>query len=211
MSVIPRRVVDRFLTAAMEAQARWSGTLPRESYLPPQARGTTPLTPEGTDLAIYTWEENGKLYGIAFGGKANKPLWNYRFTTEAQRQHRIDETIETQKRVLQRRQDSLDARRTYQHGFVVGDILNTSWGYDQTNVEFYEVVEVKGKVLVVRQVAQEAKESDRHADQVVAVSGKFVGPAMRVLPTPNGVKIEGHHASKWSGKPVYQTSSYAGH
>ena len=34
----------------------------------------------------------------------------------------------------------------------VGDIFYTSWGYDQTNVNFYEVAEVTAKCFRVREI-----------------------------------------------------------
>ena len=37
-------------------------------------------------------------------------------------------------------------------GVHLGDIFYTSWGYDQTNIDFYQVVQLKGKhTLVLRQ------------------------------------------------------------
>jgi len=37
--------------------------------------------------------------------------------------------------------------------YAVGTIWRTSWGYDQTNVEFFEVVECKSASVVVRRLA----------------------------------------------------------
>lgn len=37
---------------------------------------------------------------------------------------------------------------------VVGDIFYTSWGYDQTNVEFYKVVRVSKSSVWVQQTSQ---------------------------------------------------------
>lgn len=35
----------------------------------------------------------------------------------------------------------------------VGDILYTSWGYDQTNVDFYQVIRVSGKNAWIREIS----------------------------------------------------------
>ena len=72
-----------------------SVTIPRPAYLPPQVRGMDPMVPEGTDLAIWLWEENGKPYGIAFQAKSNKPLWHFSFRNEAERYRRVKQTIDT--------------------------------------------------------------------------------------------------------------------
>lgn len=41
------------------------------------------------------------------------------------------------------------------YGVKVGDIFYSSWGYDQTNIDFFQVVELKGSQMVkVREIAQ---------------------------------------------------------
>jgi hypothetical protein len=40
------------------------------------------------------------------------------------------------------------------HGVKVGDIFVMSWGYDQTNVDYFQVVELKGSQMVkIREIA----------------------------------------------------------
>lgn len=44
-------------------------------------------------------------------------------------------------------------------GIKVGDIFYTSWGYEQTNIDFFQVVALKGKTqVVIREVALNKKE-----------------------------------------------------
>lgn len=191
-------------------------TIPREYHLPKEVRDKTPIVPEGTDLMIWTWESQGPVgdpvpYGIAFAGKANKPLWHYRFRSEAERNRRIEETIKSRKLTLKYKQDQADARKDYKHDYTVGDFLYASWGYDQTNVDFYQVVEVKGAVIVVRKVAEKVVSESSSSEQVAPIEGKFLGPAIRVKPGLHGTKIEGHHGSKWDGKPKHQTAFGWGH
>lgn len=191
-------------------------TIPREYHLPKEVRDKAPIVPEGTDLMIWTWESQGPVgdpvpYGIAFAGKQSKPLWNYRFRNEAQRDRQIEETTKSRRLTLKYKQDRLDERKNYKHDFVNGDILYTAWGYDQTNVDFYQVVEVKGALIVVRKVSEIVKSESQSSEQVVAKPDSFIGPPIRVKPGVNGAKIEGHHASKWDGKPKHQTAFGWGH
>jgi hypothetical protein len=37
----------------------------------------------------------------------------------------------------------------------VGDIFVNSWGYDQTNVDYYQVVSYKGKTVELREIASQ--------------------------------------------------------
>lgn len=199
---IIRRVASRCIEAI---------TLPRTFYVPKEHRDEAPITPEGTDLAIWTWDEGGRLYGVAFAGKSNKPLWNYRFRDDAQRQRQIDESTNSRRLTLENKTKRIQERREYQHPYKVGDIFDTSWGYDQTNVEFYQVVEVRGKSIIVREISERTDSSHQGAEYVVPVKDSFTGPPIRILPTSSGVKIEGHYGSLWNGKPVYQTAGGWGH
>jgi hypothetical protein len=42
---------------------------------------------------------------------------------------------------------------------LIGTIWATSWGYDQTNVEFFQVIRETEKSVWVREIMQEAKDS----------------------------------------------------
>ena len=95
-------------------------------------------------------------------------------------------------------------------GFKVGDILVSSWGYDQTNIDFYEVVQVKGKgTVVIRQVQEKIVRQGDQEEDVVPEPGKFEGEPLlrRVKPGDRpGVKLESYAwAYLWDGKPKRQT------
>ena len=130
-------------------------------------------------LAPYTYASNGAsaFHAVAFSGKRNKPDWNHTFKTEQQARDYIAKHAESRKRSEAFRAEQHAARynvRAADH-FKVGDCLHTSWGYDQTNVEFYKVVRVLAKSV-----------------EVVAIAGKSVAGSQgfmseRVLPDPDNV------------------------
>jgi hypothetical protein len=95
-------------------------------------------------------------------------------------------------------------------GFKVGDLLYTSWGYDQTNIDFYQVVQVKGRAtVVIRQVAEKIVRQGDQEEDVVPEPGKFEGEPLlrRVKPGDRpSVKLESYAwAYLWDGKPKRQT------
>lgn len=199
-------------------------TMDRDFYLPKAVRGQEPFVPEGTDLAVYLWEETGgdgktKFYGIVFQGKATKPLWYHSFRDEASRKRLVDETTKSRQQSLDSKKQRMDDRRNFEHGLKVGDIFYSSWGYDQTNVDFYEVVGISGKQVAIRQIHEKVVRSDTSADYVVPMPGKFVSgePVLKKIPskgyqgTPYLRLNSFSGASLWDGKPKYQTGAYAGH
>lgn len=40
--------------------------------------------------------------------------------------------------------------------FKVGEIFYDSWGYDQTNIDFYQIIEVKSRSVVIREIGGES-------------------------------------------------------
>jgi len=165
------------------------------------------------DIEVWQYENNGKLFGVAFQGRAQKPLWHYRFRNEAQLKQEVLNTVERRRQHIQHKKERQEERRQFRHDLKVGTILYTSWGYDQTNIDFYQVVEAGEKSVVIREVAQKTVRQSRGADYVVAVPNKFTGPKMKKRVRPgNSVKIESYaNARVWDGKPKYQTAAGWGH
>ncbi|MDP2729159.1 MAG: hypothetical protein Q8O55_01595 [Dehalococcoidales bacterium] len=52
----------------------------------------------------------------------------------------------------QRKKTKQEARARFQNPYKEGDILHHSWGYDQTNCDFYQVVEVKPASVALRKI-----------------------------------------------------------
>lgn len=180
--------------------------------LPKELRGSVPnVDPEGTDLSIWRWTENGKLYAIAFQARSTKPLWYHRFSTPERMAQHISSSIEARRASLERKEAVVARRKVYVSPARAGDVYYTSGGYDQTNVSFFQVVKVSGKTAEVRPVASRVDHAERGADYVVAVPGKFVGPSKRVVLTEGGFKVGYRYASAWDGRPKYETASGWGH
>lgn len=105
---------------------------------------------------------------------------------------------------------------------VVGDVFYTSWGYDQTQVEFYKVVALtpSGKSVRVQQVwAKDVSTGDNPHRSLVPTVHKAeddngVIPATTHVLLKGGttaIKVDGHHAWLWDGKPKYATGHGYGH
>ena len=194
------------------------GSIPRESYLPkdnPTLEQREGL-PEG--LEVWTYESPNSFgkpayYGTAFVGKSQKPLWHYRFRDAKNRDEQITETIKIYQEKRARRAEQHAERSEFQHDYKVGDILVGSWGYDQTNQSWYEVVEVPSpKMVVLREISGKIVHSEQQSDRVVANPGHYIGPAIKKIPGPHGVRIESYlTVHKWDGKPKSQTAFGYGH
>jgi hypothetical protein len=107
------------------------------------------------------------------------------------------------------------ASRTAPHNWPVGKILVRSWGYDQTNIDYYEVTAVHGpRVVTVRKIASDVVRSCTGADYVMPQPRNYVGEAKRCTVNYGHVKVgdySGTDAYPWDGKENYETASGWGH
>ena len=90
----------------------------------------------------------------------------------------------------------------------VGDLFVYSWGYDQTNVDFFEVIEKKTKSFVMRAIAQKVASNNTGnsmACEVSPIKGAFLENAKPILKTsfsmPHGMLSKTHeensHYNSW--------------
>ena len=110
-------------------------------------------------------------------------------------------------------------------GIEVGDIYSSSWGYDQTNVDFYEVVAVTPGSVKIREVDAKIVEGKG----LVPAKGHFLEKShlrrfqdnVAVSKRPSSgykgqatIKVRSYAwATPWDGEPEYDTTAlgYAGH
>jgi hypothetical protein len=67
------------------------------------------------------------------------------------------------------------------HSFTVGTILIDSWGYEQTNVDAYQIIEATDKTVLIRQIAT-IEENDgglSMTGKVSPIADKFIGTPIR--------------------------------
>lgn len=118
------------------------------------------------------------IVAVAFGGKRSKPDWHYRFASKDRLTAKIDETIKNAKAYValkaQRR-----AERSAPHDVKVGDVFLCSWGYEQTNIDYYECTKVLGAMIEIREIGCESVDTLFMQGKSVPSPGKFIGEPMR--------------------------------
>lgn len=215
----------------------------KENYLDARARHVSfytdnPVVIEGENAIVYLYEmaskdsygydnvlHGQKLYGaIAYHGKRSKVDHQYRFPTKKDAEawanqyvSRVDEKINSE---LERKRENEQKRAEAAKSVKVGDIYYSSWGYDQTNVDFYMVVGKTPKTVKVVKiptastnisdlksgttyvVPAEINVSDVNADDVM----------VKRINKDGGFRVASYaNAYKWNGQPQYETAMGWGH
>lgn len=139
-----------------------SATKPR--YIP---KGFIEYKPEIGDypkdlFAVYTninsYKSGGspRLSAIFYTGKQSKHTWYYSFPTVTDMGAKINETISRLMSWEDKKVERKEARKNATSSVKVGQIYSYSWGYDQTNVEFYQVTEINGKTFTIREISAQS-------------------------------------------------------
>ena len=178
------------------------------------------------------YELNGKriIEGKCFTNKSFNSRWYYRFKDLEQFNKICNDTIKTNQEREQSKQKYKE-ERTKPHTLKVGDILYCSWGYDQTNVDYFRVSEIIGKRKIKIVGLGTSAESDGIHDKATPqevggnhwtrkqyyceIDKKWKTKNIELVKfanSNNSVKISSFaYAYLWDGKPKYQTNAYMGH
>ena len=151
--------------------------LPREFYIP---KNSTKITDKLSDAVAYVYEGGGASYAAVFFGKQAKPVSHYRYRSPEKREEAVRRAFEGRRTAIathaqwkaERTEKSAAARKSVQ----VGDVYRTCWGYDQTNVEFFEIIEVRGAYAVLREIASASEGGGPGGERCVPQSGAFLEP-----------------------------------
>lgn len=102
---------------------------------------------------------------IVWEGNRKTPVTNTRYIN----QEYFDKTVEDELRYSQSRVDDIinfekkcaEECADILANSKVGDIFFASWGFEQTNIDYYQVVSIKGKKFGFRQLCIEADYNER--------------------------------------------------
>lgn len=154
-------------------------------------------------------ESRQGLRVIVYTGTAAKPCANYVCRNEWTRLGAV-------LRIVAGRIASAEAKRQHKetlkapHKLTLGQILVSSWGYDQTNVDYYQVTRVvSGRSVEVRPIKlHHTQGRDGMSDMsgyVIPCPDEFIGTeTSRHIVTRDSIKVGYHqYARLWDGRPNY--------
>lgn len=102
----------------------------------------------GIEVYIYPSQKPGCTTVKAFAGKRAKPDMYFYYSSSEKAQKAADDFV-----TRQREKAATKAAIRSSISVNVGDIFKSSWGYDQTNVDYYQVTKLIGsKMIEVREI-----------------------------------------------------------
>lgn len=189
-------------------------------YVP---QGANAVRSKKSASVVYLWSSqiSGRPQAMGYSGNAGKPAFHYTFKDAGRRSQYIADWLKQQDEAAARRAARVAEQRAkakQPHKLQVGDVLKSMWGYDQTNVEYFEVTALIGDRMVeIREIACESVETGFMQGKSVPAKGQYIGEPMRkrVSEAGNSVRVHSFASAslmepmKVAGVPVgYQPSHW---
>lgn len=154
-----------------------------------------------------------------WSGRAKKPFVNGIIRNDEELEKYIaarkKDADDDETRKAERKATKAANRAKMKEEIKVGTLLCNSWGYEQTNCDFYQVVEKKGSVVMIRPIMGATVEgstvSHGMADYRRAVPDSFIEgkEPIRKIIGPHGIAFEHGSASVTTPEEKHYCSWYA--
>jgi len=181
-------------------------------YIPENA--ITVEHPAGLGLA-YVYRCRGKYAVIAYGGKRTSADFHFIYADLEKAHDRIERWFDGLNAHVAAVKDRR-AKSFAGHTFKVGDIVTNSWGYDQTNVDWYRVTRTSASYVWLREISAQVEEtgfmsgrSVPHVDTTDADPTKWnfrdIADRKEFRRKASGDHVTMRHGcgSKWDGREKY--------
>lgn len=178
-------------------------TATRADFIP---KGAVKVCHRHSDAVCYVYQDTqGRPCAMGFAGRRQKPDFRFRYSTPARREDAVRQYFTS----CSEREAARKARQDKPRKLEVGHILDAVWGYDQTNVDFYQVTALIGETMVelCKIAGNNTEFTAMDQGRTVPKADAFVGEPFRRRVRGDRVKIDDvRSASLWNGRPVAWTS-----
>lgn len=142
-------------------------------YIPKNA---TTVRAKNSSAIAYLSTFGARPIAVCYYGKQMKPDAQYSFKSDEARAAWLTKWFSDVARIEASRnerkaQRAADLRKPCE--LSVGDVLSGSWGYDQTNIEWFEVVAVRGRNVSIRELCVESVETGFMQGKSIPLPGQY--------------------------------------
>ncbi len=168
-----------------------NGVQPKPSFLSSRRKPMDYIceySNEALGLEVYVSADG--LVALGFKGKAIKASFHYRFkTVEATKEYVKKFVNDVEKRASDKVAEKAE-RKAMVRALEVGDVLVSSWGWEQTNIDYYQVLELVGKSSIkLQEIGQQRTYNHSDSGQCVPLLNSFKGEVFTKKVT-DGVRVK---------------------
>ena len=160
-------------------------------------------------VAIKGTTFSGKPSLKIFSGKRSKPDYNYYYASEERREESLKGYLENKRREIEYKVERAEKRKAEnkkaREGIKVDDIYYSSWGYEQTNVDFYKVVAIEKGTAIFQEIGRSTVSgSEGYMSCSVIANPDIIAGSPFKKRISSYMSISSYQGlNPWDGKPKY--------
>lgn len=180
-------------------------------YVP---KNCTELIKNSYGTVYHTPENSPEHIAISYEPKATRNhTWLYKFPSHEAMQKKIQEFFSNRERIQQEKQARKEKEKSFDASSIysIGDIIYNSWGWEQTNIDFFQIVKVTKSNVFLRPITQHVTEYNSSMSEYVAPNpDQFYSEEVTQHKVSSGWYVSFKHGAgnRYDGTPKYQ-SHYA--
>lgn len=162
-------------------------------------------------LTIIRYTDTSFFVVAIFNKRGSKPSYHYKFKTNESLTEFVNKQIKSAEQIEANSIRYLQEAKLKNDNIQIGTILYSSWGYEQTNIDFYIVIERKGEFVTLQEIGKIGEyEINNMAGKCSADASNTIGtPFKKKLSKFGGVNLASYkYCNVWDGQPKY-FSNYA--
>lgn len=169
------------------------------------------VTTSGNITVVCYNGQEGNSYAAIYGPKSVRPKKHYWFKDNRHRDEYIHDYL---KEIRKRNQEVADFKAQQSEkakqmlaAVKVGDIYVSTWGYEQTNIDFYQIIAIKPASVTVRKIRKTTRPEGFMSYMCLPVKDGFIGKPFNRRFSGEGFAINSYScALPWDGNEVNSTS-----
>lgn len=118
---------------------------------------------------------NGRCIAAWTPGMKRPPRYVYKAHTPEEYDKAMERIRQEAERFRRHDEAQEKAAAAFRESLRVGDILYSSWGWEQTNIDFYQVIAIRGSAVDLRQLDQRTTEDGYMCGTTVPLPDVFKG------------------------------------
>ncbi len=161
---------------------------------------------EAANAVVYTHYRDGVPHATGYSGKRGNADFHYRFKSKAHMLKHIENYFDG-------RINRIEGKAKYKvlakaaglklaSEIKAGDIFYCSWGYDQTNIDFYQVIGIKSMTVTFKKLHQTQTEDLSMQGETSAIKDSFKGDSFKKIIRGGYISLSSYMSlRRWDGKP----------
>lgn len=136
-------------------------------------------------FACYVYRGSDRSSALFYTGKQSKPTWHYKFKDDDAMKQKINTQIKSLMSYYEKKMAWKEERKAKALSVQVGDLFVNSWGYDQTNVDFYQCISKTKSTFTIQKIhGASIKDTEGFmSDRVSPVRDAFIEQGKSSCPT----------------------------